>query len=74
MIKHLISTLGLCVICSSLLLSQPIDAAEVSGDLMKWHKVTLTFDGPETSETTEPNPFLFYRLDVTFKHAGSGKS
>ena len=24
------------------------------------------FDGPETSETSEPNPFTDYRLDVTF--------
>jgi hypothetical protein len=28
--------------------------------------VVLTFDGPQTSERDEPNPFLDYRLDVTF--------
>ncbi|WP_235293033.1 DUF5060 domain-containing protein [Portibacter lacus] len=33
---------------------------------MKWHKVTLQFDGPETSETSTPNPFSDYRLEVTF--------
>jgi len=38
----------------------------VSGELKKWHKVTLTFDGPEVSESGEPNPFMDYRLDVTF--------
>ena len=38
----------------------------VSGDLQVWHTVTVAFDGPETSETAEPNPFTDYRLDVTF--------
>lgn len=40
----------------------------VDGDLQKWHKVTVTFDGPEVSETSNPNPFRDYRLDVTFYH------
>jgi len=38
----------------------------ISGELKKWHKVTLTFDGPETSEDATPNPFLDYRLNVIF--------
>ncbi len=37
---------------------------DISGKLAKWHKVTLTFDGPETSERATPNPFTDYRLDV----------
>jgi len=41
-------------------------AVEISGQLKTWHKVTLTFDGPETSETADPNPFTDYRLIVTF--------
>ncbi len=41
-------------------------AGQVGGELRTWHKVTITFDGPQTSETTEPNPFTDYRLDVTF--------
>lgn len=44
----------------------------VSGELRKWHKVTVTFDGPQASETGTPNPFLDYRLQVTFT-APSGK-
>jgi len=32
----------------------------------KWHKVELTFEGPETSEDAEVNPFTGYRLNVTF--------
>lgn len=38
----------------------------VSGDLMEWHKVTIDFPGPSVSETDTVNPFLDYRLDVTF--------
>ena len=49
-------------------------AVEVSGELKKWHKVTLTFDGPETSESAEPNPFLYYSLNVRFAHNKSGKT
>lgn len=45
-------------------------AAEVTGTLKTWHRVTLTFEGPETSETAEPNPFLHYRLSVTFTGPG----
>lgn len=41
---------------------------EISGELKKWHKVTLTFDGPETNEQAEDNPFLHYRLNVTFSN------
>lgn len=37
----------------------------LSGVLKKWHKITLTFDGPLTSETDEFNPFMNYRLNVT---------
>jgi hypothetical protein len=45
----------------------PAGPAEISGELRKWHKITFTFDGPETSETSTPNPFLDYRLNVLFK-------
>jgi len=40
--------------------------ADVSGELKLWHTVTLTFDGPEASETGDPNPFTDYELNVTF--------
>lgn len=38
----------------------------VFGELKKWHKITVQFDGPMTSEDKTPNPFADYRLDVTF--------
>ena len=40
--------------------------ADVSGELQVWHTITLAFGGPEASETSDPNPFTDYRLDVTF--------
>jgi Domain of unknown function (DUF5060) len=43
--------------------------AVISGELRKWHKVTLQLTGPFASETDpDVNPFLDYRLDVTFTH------
>lgn len=46
---------------------------QVQGELRRWHRVTLTFDGPQTVEDATPNPFRHYRLNVTFTHAGTGK-
>lgn len=40
----------------------------VTGELKKWHKVTLSFEGIETSEAATDNPFANYRLLVTFSH------
>ena len=41
----------------------------ISGDLRQWHKVTLTFTGPQASEAdSNPNPFTDYRMTVTFTH------
>ncbi|MHC4580709.1 MAG: DUF5060 domain-containing protein, partial [Planctomycetota bacterium] len=45
-----------------------IHGAEDNPDvLMRWHRISLTFDGPATSETADPNPYFNYRLDVIFK-------
>ena len=42
---------------------------DVSGEGKTWHDTTLTLDGPEASESAEkPNPFLHYRMEVTFTH------
>ncbi len=45
----------------------------VSGELKKWHKVTLSMEGPTTSESATPNPFRDYKADVTFTHT-SGRT
>lgn len=34
----------------------------------KWQKITLSFKGPATSESDAENPFMDYRLMVTFTH------
>lgn len=44
-------------------------AVVISGDLMQWHKVTLTLDGPYAQEKDKaPNPFTDHNLTVTFTH------
>ena len=45
---------------------------EIAGELRQWHKVTLTVDGPEASEDDTPNPFIDYRMQVTFQHPQTG--
>jgi hypothetical protein len=41
---------------------------KICGELKKWHKITIDFEGPQSSELAQPNPFTYYRLDVTFTH------
>ncbi len=53
----------------------PSGTVAISGELRKWHKLSLAFDGPQHDESdVNPNPFLDYRLNVTFTHGVSGKS
>jgi hypothetical protein len=56
-----------------LLPSIPSEANVVSGDRKTWHRIDITFDGPQTSETAAPNPFRDYRLNVTFQHRETGR-
>ena len=44
---------------------------EISGEMKTYHRVTISFDGPQTAEHAEVNPFLDYRLDVTFTNGES---
>ncbi len=44
-------------------------SVDVSGDMMTWHKITLTIDGPFAHEQDNaPNPFTDHRMAVEFKH------
>ena len=61
------------LLLASVALAAP-PSARIGGELKRWHRVTLTFDGPRTAEDADPNPFTDYRLSVTFSHAASGKS
>ena len=48
------------------------ERAAISGELKQWHKVTLTVEGPYAAEDGSPNPFLDYRMQVTFSHKRTG--
>ncbi len=39
---------------------------EVHGQLRQWHRVVVDFQGPQASESGNPNPFTDYRLNVKF--------
>lgn len=44
-------------------------SVSISGELKLWHKVTLTQAGPYAHEKdNSPNPFMDYRMIVTFTH------
>ena len=56
--------------CLNPVLSQ---ANDILGDFRIWHPVTISFDGPHTSEDASNNPFLNYRLQVEFVHVETGR-
>ena len=62
--KKKLHYLFLCILIGMQL--QSLAAGTVSGTLQKWHKITIDFTGPQTGEANGNNPFLNYRLDVTF--------
>ena len=55
-----------CFFLCTLLLFSCTQTAEQVPEYKKWHTVTLSFEGPATSEDATPNPFTHYRLNVTF--------
>jgi hypothetical protein len=46
----------------------PAQVLQVTGELKKWHRLTLTIEGPQTDEIAESNPFLNCRMDVVFEN------
>jgi len=68
--ERLAAVVLLTVVSATAALAQ-VPGVTVSGELKRWHKVTLTLDGPVSSATATPNPFLDRRMDVTFTHAAS---
>ncbi len=62
------SFLTLTLLICSCTSKQP--EVKINGELKKWHRVELNFEGPKTSEMADDNPFLNYRLDVTFTNNG----
>jgi hypothetical protein len=65
--KSILSLIVLLSLCSTLFAQSP----KIQGDLKKWHTVHMLFNGPQCSETDfRPNPFLDYRLEVSFTNGG----
>jgi len=64
--------IALFLVSSHQTIASAQEVVSVSGDLQQWHKVTLNIGGPEASEDGDPNPFMDYRLDVTFDHPETG--
>lgn len=58
-----------CALFGSVSWASPV----LSGELKKWHKITLACPGPATSETATPNPFTDFRFNAVFSHPDSGK-
>lgn len=60
----------LCFFYSSITFAQ-VGVIDVDGTLKKWHKITLNLEGQQISENDAYNPFLNYRLNVTFKNGNT---
>jgi hypothetical protein len=54
------------VLCFLTVSCKQTNKVHIEGEMKVWHTITLTFDGPETTEYDTANPFLDYRLDVEF--------
>ncbi|MEM6802534.1 MAG: DUF5060 domain-containing protein [Bacteroidota bacterium] len=55
----------------NLILLSPLFSQTLDGELRRWHKISITFDGPNTSEAANPNPFTDYSLEVSFTHTAT---
>ncbi|MEM6844806.1 MAG: DUF5060 domain-containing protein [Bacteroidota bacterium] len=62
------SFLNLLLLVGWVTACQPTEEPKSLPTYQQWHKVTLSFEGPETSEDAEENPFTNYRLIVTFRN------
>jgi hypothetical protein len=67
-----VTSLWALVVWSNLIATCEASILSVGGDLMVWHKVTLELQqGVFASEDGDPNPFLFYRFDVTLSQGAT---
>jgi hypothetical protein len=49
-------------------LDSNMQSKPIAQTVKKWHTITLSFKGPQVSETDQTNPFTDYRLMVEFRH------
>lgn len=67
---YVIAVVALCGAIVGGAQRQAIADVSISGERRQWHKVTLTLTGPQADELSNaPNPFMDYRMTVTFAHA-----
>ncbi len=52
----------------------PLSAQRIEGERKLWHRITVSFDGPDTAEDAQPNPFTDYRLVVDFRHVPTSRT
>lgn len=65
--KKLSLLIMLSLLLITTLCAQSKSTPAIQGELKKWHTLRFIFDGPKCSENDfKPNPFLDYRLEVTF--------
>lgn len=61
------------ILAATFLLSSCSDPqVAISGEMKVHFPLKLILDGPESSEEADPNPFLDYRLEISFTHVESG--
>lgn len=58
--------INIVLITCFVIINQLIAQDKVSGELVQWQRVSLSFTGPETSETAPVNPFMDCKLEVKF--------
>lgn len=64
--------LGILISLSNVLGQNTLpEKTSLSGTLQKWHKITLSIEGPQAKETDAINPFTYYRLNVTFSQGNT---
>ena len=63
-----------CLAIASLASAVAAQSVTVHADDMprRWHRVALELEGPQSSESSTPNPFKDYRMEVTFTHVTTG--
>ncbi|CAN0518995.1 unnamed protein product, partial [Scytosiphon promiscuus] len=68
--QRFLRLIGLFFISSYLIACSPKEEETIE-TYQKWDKITLEFEGAELSESGEDNPFMDYRLAVTFKNGNN---
>ena len=66
MLKQYISLLLITIFFTTLHAQKK--SVKIDGELKKWHRITLNFEGLQTNEMDENNLFLSYRLYITFQN------